>query len=119
VSGGDPAPAPAPQGAAPQGGVRGAAGCTTAFRIACLTRRGGILCTISTRPKARRLSTKATIRVVGRKARAVASGRGTVNVRLKGKVRRGARVEVRYTAGGAKGKAVVKLGKAVTVNVKR
>ena len=66
-----------------------------------------------------RLATKATIRVVGHKARAVANGRGTVSVRLKGKVRRGARVELRYTAGTTKGKAIVRIGKAVTVNVRR
>ena len=90
-----------------------------AIRIACVTRRSGVMCTISTRPKAGRLATKATIRVIGRKRRAVASGRGSVRVLLKGKVRRGARIEVRYTAGKTKGRAVVRLGKTVTVDAKR
>jgi Zinc carboxypeptidase/Bacterial Ig domain len=124
VSGGEPGPAPQGDAGPPRsGGEQRAAGnggaAAPAIRIACATRRSGIMCTISTKPKASRLATKATIRVVGRKARAAASGRGTVRVQLKGKVRRGARVEVRYTAGKAKGRAVVRLGKAVTVAAKR
>ena len=112
-----PAAAPAPQ-AAPTtpagGGIQAAA--APRLRVACVIRSYGVLCTL----KASRLATKATIRVVGRKQRATASGRGTVHVRLKGKkVKRTARVEVRYTAGTATGKTVVRLGRTVTVDTKR
>ena len=60
--------------------------------------------------------TKATARIVGSKAKAkTVSGKGKVKVRLKGKVKRNAKVEVRYTIGKSKGKTVVPLGKAVKV----
>ena len=97
-------------GVAPQGTVRALStpGKAPAIRIACVRRSYGIMCTISR-------ATRASIRVVGRKHRASASGRGTVRVRLKGKVRRSARVEVRYTAGKTKGRAVVRLGKTVRI----
>ena len=98
---------------------RAPAGATApAIRIACVSRRTGS-CARSRPAEGEPDGAKATIRVIGRKRRAVASGRGSVRVRLKGKVRRGARVEVRYTAGKTKGRAVVRLGKAVTVGAKR
>ena len=43
------------------------------------------------------------------------SGKGKVKVSLKGKVKRNAKVEVRYTIGKSTGKTVVPLGKAVKI----
>ena len=83
-----------------------------------MSRRYGVMCR-SRRGRRRAGGDEATIRVVGRKQRATASGRGTVRVRLKGKVRRSARVEVRYTADNKNGRAVVRLGKTVRVGAKR
>ena len=108
-SGGAAGGAPAPQGAVrPQTATRTA----PRVRIACVSRSYGVMCSIAK-------ATRASIRVVGRKQRATASGRGTVRVRLQGKVRRSARIEVRYTADNKNGRAVVRLGKTVRVSATR
>ena len=61
---------------------------------------------------------KATIRVVGSKGRATARDRGKVRVRLdkRAPIRRRARVAVRYTGGGVQGRAVIRLGRTLTIN---
>ena len=60
---------------------------------------------------------KATIRVVGSKGRATARGLGKARVRLdtRSRIRRGARVEVRYASGRVQGRTVVRLGRTATV----
>jgi hypothetical protein len=87
------------------------------IEIACrLTKNRDVVCVVR-RDDARRW-VKATIRVIGSKGRATARGRGKVRVRLdtRSRLRRGARVEVRYASGRVQGRTVVRLGRTAKVN---
>jgi hypothetical protein len=113
-----------PQGpTGPRGpaGPQGPAGEVPTIRVSCrLEKQKEIVCVVSTDDDARRTA-KASIRVVGSKQRATARGRGRVRVRLntRSRVRRSARVEVRYVSAKTTGRAVVRLGKAVRVQASR
>ena len=64
---------------------------------------------------------KASIKLVGSKGRASARDRGKVRVRLntRSRVKRGARVEVRYVSGNVRGRTIVRLGRTVPRGVGR
>jgi hypothetical protein len=79
------------------------------------TKKRDVVCVVR-RDDARRW-VKATIKVVGSKGRATARDRGRVRVLLdpRARVRRNARIEVRYASGRVQGRAVVRLGRTVMV----
>jgi hypothetical protein len=114
-----PAGTTGPQGpAGPTGetGPQGPAGTVSAFTIACrLVSLRQVSCLVTPVDGDRRTRSRASIRVAGTRSRAVKRGRGAIRVRVKTakRVRRSARVVVRYRSGKATGRAVVRLGKRV------
>ena len=85
------------------------------IKITCkLTKKKDVVCVVR---RDDRRWVKATIRVVGSKGRATARGLGSARVRLdtRSRIRRGARVEVRYASGRVQGRTVVRLGRTATV----
>jgi hypothetical protein len=102
-------------------GPQGPAGEVPTISFSCTVEKKLVTCVVAPTGAAKRAKAKATIRLVGHRSLAKASGRGRMHLRLKARtrVRRSARVELRYVSRQFKGRAVVRLGKAVMVKASR
>jgi hypothetical protein len=101
-------------------GPQGPPGEVPTMIVSCVKQKKNILCTVKTSGVAKSRG-KATVRLAGTRKRATARGRGRLRVRLatRKRVRRSARVVVRYTSRRVAGRAVVRLGRTAKVKATR